>query len=233
MDYLKPDYIPGTGDEFRRWLGNFITGLRANAAQLNVAAADVERLAEKAAGLEHIQSVLTLYKQIHMSYSAVERLFVEGLEDIEVTLPTLAVPPAGGELKGGLHALIVRLVEAVKHSPNYSEKVGVELGILPRQMDLDASVEIGPYKFKDGVLLVAWRRGHPFTAVEFFLDNGNTRGFQSLGIDHHPPVAIWDKLPHQGGLVRIKAQGYLDNRPFGALSEVLEISVPVFMVRSR
>jgi hypothetical protein len=231
MESFKPDYIPGTGEEFRLWLNNFIARLRANAGALGIAEADVDKLATLAVDLVRIQTSLTVFKQIHMSYSAVERLFVDGLEDIEVTLPSLPNPPAGGALRGGINRLIVRLVDKLKHSPNYTEALGSELGILPPNVNPDVCMEIGPYKFKDGVLLVMWKRGHPFTAVEFFLDNGNGRGFVSLGVDHHPPVAIWDKLPHHGGKVRIKAQGYVDNKSVGAMSAELEIHVPAFLTR--
>ena len=226
MDFIKPNYIPGPGDEYRLWLDNFIAKLRIHAGAFGIANADVEKLAALAGDLVRIQTNLTVFKQIHMSYSAVERLFVDGLEDIEVTLPSLQNPIPGGALRGGLNRFIVRLVGQIKHSPNYNDALSAELGILPPAFSPEVSIEIGPWKFKDGVLLVTWKRGYPFTAARFLLDDGNGKGFQSLGIDHHPPVAIWDKLPHHGGTVRIKAQGYVDGVAVGAMSNELEIPVP-------
>jgi hypothetical protein len=227
----KPDYLPNTGEELRRWLENFIEKLNPLAGSLGIAPADIEKLRTFAADLVRIEDNLTLFKQTHMAYSAVEKLFVEGLEDVEVALPVLVSPPAGGTLKGGVQHLVSRLVDTLKKSPAYTDAIGAELGVLPPQVAPSDAVQIGPWRFKDKVLLLSWRRGHPFTAVEIFVDNGNGRGFLSNGLDHHPPVAIWDKLPHDGGIVRIQAQGFVDNKPAGCLSPVLEIQVPPHFLR--
>jgi hypothetical protein len=232
MTSHKPDYLPNTGEEHRRWLENFIEKLSPLAGLLGIAPADIEKLRTRAADLVRIEDNLSLFKQTHMAYSAVEKLFVEGLEDVEVALPVLVSPPAGGTLKGGIQHLVSRLTDTLKNSPAYTDAIGAELGVLSQQVAPSDAVQIGPWRFKDKVLLLMWRRGHPFTAIEVFVDNGNGRGFVSKGRDHHPPVAIWDKLPHEGGLVRIQAQGYVNDKPVGGLSPVLEIQVPPHCMRS-
>ncbi|MDR0536290.1 MAG: hypothetical protein LBG65_08115 [Puniceicoccales bacterium] len=231
MNTQKPDYLPNTGDELGRWLDNFIQCLRKNAPALGVPAADVDKLVAQAEGLRRIETTLSTYKQIHMAYSAIEKFYAEGPEDIEVTLPTLLSPPPGGVLHGGVQRLVERIVAAMRKSPAFTPELARVFGVAPPEARPDARLHIGPWKFKDKVLLVNWQRGRPFTAAEFFVDRGDGRGFVSNGRDHHPPVAIWDKLPPHGGIIHIKARGFVDNVPAAVESDVLEIQVPPHYAR--
>ena len=128
-----------------------------------------------------------------------------------------------------IQAQLASLIQDCTKSPNFSESIGIELGIIKITPD-SLMPEVQPQ-----LTLSLTISGHPLLHVpkgayqgyEIFRDCGDGKGFVHLQISLHPDFVDNSTLPAEGiaQIWRYKVIYYLKGEQVGNLSEIKSISV--------
>lgn len=131
------DYLPSEEGPRAAWLNNFAARLVDYAATLGVDSADVNYTSAAAESYNYV--VFTLSDALH-NLSKAFTSFKEHLAGDRtpdplsypiLTLPQPPMVPVGVDLKSGLFVWINELVLKIRKSPNYTDTIGLDLGIMP------------------------------------------------------------------------------------------------------
>ncbi len=130
------DYLPSEEGLRAAWLNTFAERLAAYATTLGVSSADVNYLVAIAAAYSY--AVYSLTSALRNLSRAVT-LFKDNFEGDRtpdplafpvLTLPQPPIAPVGVNLQTGVFIWINDLVNKIRKSPNYTEAIGIDLGIV-------------------------------------------------------------------------------------------------------
>jgi hypothetical protein len=125
-------YVPLADNDKAIWIGNFSSKLATHAATLGIAAAEVTSVQKDAAMCFYVITMQESYKQTLRNIIGYKRLLLKASGQQHLTAipvpPTLAAAPAA--VPEGIFDRISKLVARIKASPNYTESIGLDLGVI-------------------------------------------------------------------------------------------------------
>lgn len=220
----KSRYLPRTDSDRVVWLNNFANKFAVIAAQLNLTA-DVESVNNDAAVFEYIVNRVESYNSTKQRLVGFKKLLRDGpaLKELSMlSIPAEPTPPA--KLVGGIFPRIARLVQLIKHSTNYTEFLGKELGIIGSEMMIDEKRMKPNLKLsiKGGRNVeIQWTKGNA-DALHIETDKGN--GWRFMAVDTVPPYT--DPTPITTPATWTYRAIYLvDDERVGLWSDMVSIAV--------
>ncbi|EIP96978.1 hypothetical protein OpiT1DRAFT_01405 [Opitutaceae bacterium TAV1] len=125
----RPNYMPVRENDFIKWYQEFLATETRVAPQLGVATAEVANLQALYDALIECEKRITMLTTALHSYTAAKAALLTGREGAPVVFEAVAAM-AGSTTTGGIKDTVVRVVALDKASPNYTEAIGRDLGIV-------------------------------------------------------------------------------------------------------
>lgn len=145
------------------------------------------------------------------------------------TVPSFSAPAPPAEIyRGNAIGYLQKVIQRIKAQPNYSEGVGLNLGIIPPKSAPLNLRESAPKKLKiqslpNSVVRIDWRKGK-FEGVIVKSQFLGEIKWTEIGRDIHSPF-IDTRPPREAGkpeVRRYQLQYMLDDKPVGTPSAILE-----------
>jgi hypothetical protein len=223
----KAYFLPASEPGKRAWLNNFAGKMPKDGPTVGVTAAEITQLAADALFFNYVCDTHNQHTQTTRDWTAYKHQAAHGdnLGDIPVTpdpgTPPPVVPP---DIFGRACKLAVR----IKKSPNYTDNIGQDLGII------GAEVIVDPTTYQP-ILTLSLNAGHPhigwpkqgMDSLELWKDWGDGKGFVQLTITTNPDYADNSPLPATGtsAVWKYKAVYRLNDQQVGQWSAVATIGV--------
>jgi hypothetical protein len=221
--YFLPHNEPGK----RKWLNNYAGKMPKDGPIVGVSAAEITQLTADALFFNYVCDMHNQHTKTTRDWTAYKHQSAHGdhLGDLPVTpdpgTPPPTVPP---DIFGRATTLAVR----IKKSPNYTEAIGQDLGII------GAEVIVDPTTYQP-VLTLSLNAGHPhigwpklgMDSLELWKDSGDGKGFALLTYTTNTDFADPSPLPAAGisAVWKYKAVYRLNDQPVGQWSDVATIGV--------
>lgn len=177
-------YIPLSDADKGIWLNNYTTKMSGYATTLGVTPAELTALQKDNAAFQYIINTMESYRQYVLNLAGYKNMMKHatvnqhiGALPVMPTLPT--TPPMVAE---GIFDRIAKMVTRIKASVNYTDAIGVDLGVVGSsstvdittlQPDINIKIDVGKPHLK-------WTKGVA-DAVDLYADHNDGNGFTYMG----------------------------------------------------
>ena len=177
-------FIPSSDAEKGIWLNNFTAKLAVYAVLLGFTPAEITALQKDNAFYQFLISTIEQFRQYLLSLAGYKNMAKHAAKDQHIGAmpapPTLGtVPPAVAE---GIFDRASRLAARAKVSPNYTDNIGTDLGIISPSITVDMAT-IQPelkIKLEVGKPHVKWVKGIS-DGLDLYADRDDGQGFVFVG----------------------------------------------------
>lgn len=177
-------YIPTSDSQKAVWLNNFTIKLNIYASTLNISSSELTSLQNDTIVFKYIVNLMEQYYQTYLNLAGYKNMlkFAEGQQHLGAipTLPTLSnAPPIVPE---GIFDRVSKLAKRIKASTNYTDNMGVDLGIIASTETFDVSTMQPDIKIKldVGKPHLKWVKGFA-EAIDLYSDKNDGQGFVYIG----------------------------------------------------
>lgn len=225
----KAYYLPTDDAGKASWLSSLANKLPTYQVALGLSAADVAGTQADAVYFVYVlqaQSEVAAHSQQWTSYKNAARSGTgPSLGAVPVPPAAVTAPPA---VAPGIFPRATALVNRIKVSPGYTESIGMALGIIGVDPNIDVTT-MKPVLTADliaGQVVVGWTK-QGMDGVEIHVDRGDGKGFVFLAIDTVPDYNDTATLPPAGqsALWKYMAIYRLADERVGKWSDVVSIAV--------
>ncbi len=222
----KSYYLPKSDRDRLVWLNNFSSKFALLAAVLGFLAAEVTVLANDTAMLSYIVNLVETFTSGKEERVAYKNLIKDGpIGTPGGTLPIAPLVPAPPTIVApGIFPRVALLVQRIKNSPNYTDAIGKDLGIIGAEQERDFTGAQPTLKLvKKGLNVeVQWNKGDA-DSIHIECDRG-TGIWQFLAVDSVPHYT--DNTPvTSAALWKYRAMYIVDDQLLGNWSAVASIAV--------
>ena len=221
-------YLPAKDKDRMVWLGSFASKLNLHALTLGISAAELASVEADAAMYTFIVNRVEQMKREINKWVAYKNMISSGEEVVSalpVTLSPVAAPP---EVPGALFRRITKMVNRIKNHPNYTESIGMDLGVIGAEIT-QRTQEMKPRIkafLSAGKPHIRWKKGLA-DSIDIYVNRQDGKGFVFLANDAFPDyvdvfempagtkAAVWEYK----GIYRVKDQ------QVGHFSDTISITV--------
>lgn len=223
----KAYFLPAREAGKRKWLNNYASKMPKDGPTVGVTPAEIMQLAADALFFNYVCDVHNQHTKTTRDWTAYKHQAAHGdaLGDLPVTpdpgTPPPTVPP---DIFGRASTLAVR----IKNSPNYTEAIGQDLGIVGAEVVVDLT-SLQP------ILTLTLVAGHPhigwpkqgMDSLELWADRGDGKGFGQVTFTTNTDYADNAPLPAAGASAVWKYKGIyrFNDQQVGQWSDVATIGV--------
>ena len=221
-------YLPGSEAKLLVWLINFITKIGGHATVLGLTTGDVDSITKDSKYFTYVEAMLEAYKTMLNNIVGYKNLLMFLV--VGEVLGTLPVMPDLGPIPDGVPAGFVnrlqKLVKKIKASPNYTEAIGKDLGIVAALSFIDLLTLMPVLKItKDaGKPQIKAKKGRT-SGMDLYVDRGDGAGsvflvrlFKLNFIDTYPLPTVAKEWKYRGIYV-------VDNENVGLMSAEVSVTV--------
>lgn len=177
-------FIPTSDSDKVVWLNNFATKLGTYAANVGVTAAEVTATQKDASLYQYIINLLEVYRQTLKNLTGYKTQVKHAIDQQHISatipsLPTLATPPPS--VPEGVFDRAGKLAVRIKASPNYTDNIGSDLGIVTTVTSLNKT-NMQPFikiNLDAGRPHLKWTKGES-DAMDLYVDRNDGNGFTLL-----------------------------------------------------
>ncbi|GHN00325.1 hypothetical protein WSM22_18140 [Cytophagales bacterium WSM2-2] len=221
----KSHYMPKSDKEKVVWLNNFSSKYAAVAIFLGFTPQDVTLVQNDALVFSYLVALVEIFttsKERMIDYKNLMRNGPIGTMSGPAPIAPV-LPGAPGALVAGIIPRIAQMVQRIKNSPNYTEAIGKDLGIIGAEIAENSLIMKPVLKLviKGGEVEIQWVKGDA-DAVRIEADYGD--GMKFLAIDTVPHYQ--DTTPITGPAIRKYRATYMVNDEIvGLYSDIASITV--------
>jgi hypothetical protein len=224
-----PPIIPRTNNARVAWVKHFKSRFAENAASFNVGAGELAKVEAACDTIVFATQLAADAKRFARACNKFRDRMLAAKDFEAASIPKLTPLPAPAVLSApNALGYLQKVIRWLKVQPNYSETIGLQLGIVARQSSFSAA-DVRPPKFKgralaNSVVRLDWRKGKSDGVIVYgqYTDTQWTE----IGRDSHPPF-IDTRPPREAGkpeLRRYRMRYMLKDEPVGELSYIVEVS---------
>jgi len=127
---LEKDYLPINDEERLAWLGNFSSKIGKYSLQLGLSEAEISAIVLWHGMLKYILELIDeteFFSQDLITFK--EHIMFAPVGSVQGPMPFLPIATPPSINTAGIFTLINAIVKRIKSNKNYSETIGIELGI--------------------------------------------------------------------------------------------------------
>ena len=218
---------PTKDEEKILWLNNLAATLPNYSSILGISAAEVVSAQNDAACFKYSMGAVDSYTAAKESWVEYKNLLKNG----RAGAPTGSIPqvPSPGTAPAvlvapGIMPRIRALIARIKSNPNYTNAIGIALGIVgaDNTTDMNTLKPVLKLVLKGGHVEVQWVKSIS-DGIKIEVDRGDGQGWKFLAINTHPHYT--DKVLPAAANWKYRAIYLKHDQPVGLLSDVITISV--------
>lgn len=223
--------IPSNNDAKVRWAILFKAQFAQKAASFNFSAEDVEKVASAcdtivftvtlASRAKIFSSVCHSYRKLKLRGKNVSAEGLAAIPEFKSPEPPAVLFPSDAE------GFLKKLIALIKLQPNYTETVGVGMGILTPKAARNDAEAFPKAKLKaldNSVVQIKWTKGK-FDGVIVRSMRGDEETYKEIGRDNYSPY-IDTRPPLEAGKPEVRRYQLLymlEDKPVGQLSTIYEV----------
>ena len=224
---MKKSYLPLNDKERAVWFKNFSVKLAPLATSLGLSASDVTAINNDSAYFSYCVDTAEMYKAEASERNRYKNILRDGPIGSSLgpypSTPTIPTPPT--VVQAGVFARLRLIVQRIKNHTNYTEAIGMDLGIIGAE-DIWNPDDLKPVlklAIKGGHVEVQWTKGHADAiCIEKLV--GTATAFSFLAINLKPNFI--DRTPiTEAAVWKYRAIYILNDEPVGHYSDICQIAV--------
>ena len=227
---VKKHYLPRGFEKRARWLNNFAKEFEKIAPDLGFSNKEVESVKNDAAMFTYATKVQTIMRGTHKSFTAFKDMLNEGgTRQRQLSVPVLPeLPPVPQPVAPGIFRRMGNLVARIKGRREYTDAIGVRLGVIGAEQKIDISKAKPQLKAKvaGGKLIISWNKS-VFTGINLSINCNDEKGFSKGRFYSKTPVKLNMNLPpgQRTALWQLMAYYQIWDDIVGQPSSIVEVIV--------
>ena len=177
---VKKHYLPRGFEKRARWLNNFAREFEKIVPELGFGLEEVESVKNDADMFTYATKVQTIMRGTHKSFTTFKDMLSEGpTRQRQLSVPVLPeLPLVPQAVTPGIFRRIGNLVALIKGRREYTNAIGVRLGVIGAEQKIDISKAKPQLKAKvaGGKLIISWKKS-VFTGINLSINRNDGKGF--------------------------------------------------------
>ncbi|MGL6140689.1 MAG: hypothetical protein ACRC2M_25560 [Planktothrix sp.] len=221
------DFVKRPDGEFSLQLNTFSTKLDTLGAGLGISPAQIAGAKADAALFAYVNTGQQTTKDFSKGWTTYKNDLRSNPNGDTQDIPVINLPTSPATTENGIEARFRALAGQIKSSPNYTDAIGVQLGIVGTESAGPSATEAQPrilgLSVTGGTVLLRWQKGS-FDGINIYKkkDNGS---YTQVGVDTKPDWNDKQGLPPTSETWTYKIIYFIDDSEVGLFSDEATINV--------